>query len=106
MNLTLEEVAERLSVTYQQVQRYERGKSTINVEILQQIARVLAVPITYFLGEVKQARQVRVKKFRDEEELVDRFRRIRHKKTRAMVLSIALLASQGGPGEQLTLKGP
>ena len=43
-----EGLAVRLNVSYQQIQRYESGKSGISVENLQLIAQALAVPIDYF----------------------------------------------------------
>ncbi len=48
--LSQEGLAVRLNVSYQQVQRYESGKTGISVENLQLIAHALAVPIWYFFG--------------------------------------------------------
>ena len=41
-------VADRLGLTFQQVQKYERGSNRISASKLYQIASVLEVPITYF----------------------------------------------------------
>jgi len=41
-------LAEALSVTYQQVQRYENGTNRLNVEKIQLIARALSLPVSYF----------------------------------------------------------
>ena len=49
--LTQEELAEAIGITYQQLQRYENGKSNLNTDRLQAIANVLDVPITYFFEE-------------------------------------------------------
>ncbi len=49
--LTQEELAEAIGITYQQLQRYENGKSNLNTGRLQAIANVLDVPITYFFEE-------------------------------------------------------
>ena len=41
-------LADRLGLTFQQVQKYERGSNRISASKLYQIASVLEVPITYF----------------------------------------------------------
>ena len=41
-------LADRLGLTFQQVQKYERGANRISASKLYQIASVLEVPITYF----------------------------------------------------------
>lgn len=41
LGLTQEQLAEKLGVSYQQVQRYENGATTLNVENLQLIAHAL-----------------------------------------------------------------
>lgn len=41
-------LANRLGLTFQQVQKYERGSNRISASKLYQIASVLEVPITYF----------------------------------------------------------
>ena len=51
LGLTQEMLAERIEVTCQQVQRYEYGKNKLNVENIQQIAKALDVPVTYFFLE-------------------------------------------------------
>ena len=51
LGLTQEELAEAIGVTYQQLQRYENGKSHLNTGRLQAISNALDVPITYFFEE-------------------------------------------------------
>lgn len=41
-------LADRLGLTFQQVQKYERGSNRISASKLYQIASVLEAPITYF----------------------------------------------------------
>lgn len=48
LSLSQEELAEELEVSRQQVQRYESGKDTLNVERLQFLCDVLSVPADYF----------------------------------------------------------
>lgn len=46
--LTLEALAERLEVTYQQIQKYERGHNRISACMLYRMAQVLDAPVAYF----------------------------------------------------------
>ncbi|CAD7770162.1 MAG: helix-turn-helix protein [Candidatus Methanoperedenaceae archaeon GB50] len=48
-NLTQMQLAERVGVSFQQIQKYEKGRDRICVERLQQIARAMGIPISYFL---------------------------------------------------------
>lgn len=43
LGLSQEQLAEKVGVSYQQVQRYENGSSTLNVENVQRIAHALGV---------------------------------------------------------------
>src|SRR5438045_4701766 len=44
------ELAERIGVTFQQVQKYEKGVNRIGAGRLQRISEALEVPISFFLG--------------------------------------------------------
>ena len=48
LGLSQEKLAEQLGITFQQVQKYERGTNRIGASRLHQISLVLDVPITYF----------------------------------------------------------
>jgi len=43
------ELAEKLGLSFQQVQKYEKGVTRISVFRLQQISEALGVPISFFL---------------------------------------------------------
>jgi transcriptional regulator with XRE-family HTH domain len=45
LNLTLTDLASRLGVLYQQLQKYERGANRMGASRLQQISHVLQVPV-------------------------------------------------------------
>ncbi len=90
--LSQEGLAVRLNVSYQQIQRYENGKSGISVENLQHIAQALAVPIDYFFSGGAGA--LNEKEGGDvERELLAHYRKIRHQKIRAMVVNFARLVA-------------
>lgn len=50
-NMTQIELAERINVSYQQVQKYENGQTKITLERLLAIAESLGVPVTSFLDD-------------------------------------------------------
>ena len=51
LGMTQESLAELVGVSYQQVQKYEKGLSRLSPERLQQVATALGTPITYFFRE-------------------------------------------------------
>ncbi len=60
------ELAERIGITYQQLQKYEKGKSKITVERLVDIAKALDVSISVFFPELYEKES----KFYSEDEVV------------------------------------
>lgn len=50
LGISQEALAERMDITYQQVQKYENGTNKLNVENIQLIAQILSVPISFFFG--------------------------------------------------------
>jgi transcriptional regulator with XRE-family HTH domain len=51
--LSQTELAQGLGLTFQQVQKYEKGANRVSAGRLQQIAHMLNTPITFFYGLVK-----------------------------------------------------
>lgn len=51
LGLTQEGLAEAIGITYQQLQRYENGRSYLNTDRLQAISSALEIPLTYFFEE-------------------------------------------------------
>ena len=49
--LTQTELGEQLGVTFQQIQKYEKGYNRVGSGRLHQIAEVLEMPVTAFFGE-------------------------------------------------------
>ena len=50
-------MARRLGLTSQQVQKYEAGETRISASRLYDMARQLAVPITWFFDELEEAKR-------------------------------------------------
>ncbi|MBK8007505.1 MAG: helix-turn-helix transcriptional regulator [Rhizobiales bacterium] len=48
ISLSQEKLGERLGITFQQVQKYEKGTNRIGASRLQQIASILGVPVSFF----------------------------------------------------------
>jgi len=51
MGLSQEKLGESLGVTFQQVQKYEKGANRIGASRLQQIAAILKTPIAFFFED-------------------------------------------------------
>ncbi len=48
LQMSQEKLGEALALTFQQVQKYEKGTNRIGASRLQQIAQVLQVPVSFF----------------------------------------------------------
>jgi transcriptional regulator with XRE-family HTH domain len=110
LGLSQVDLARRLGVTYQQVQKYERGANRIAADRLHDLARILDVPIAYFYGGagvppgLAEAADgftfesaTETDRASDEEAiLLDAFRRIRDGRVRRRL--VALVEAVAGPG--------
>ncbi|MDL1957357.1 MAG: helix-turn-helix domain-containing protein [Candidatus Desulfofervidus auxilii] len=59
--LTLMQLAEKIGVSFQQIQKYEKGYDRICVERLQQIAQAIGIPISYFFTNFNEVYYVQEK---------------------------------------------
>src|SRR5271165_2241955 len=48
LGMSQEKLGENLGITFQQIQKYEKGTNRIGASRLQHIARVLSMPVSYF----------------------------------------------------------
>jgi len=58
LGLTQTKVAEAINVTFQQIQKYEKGTNGVSSARLMQISQFLKVSITYFFEEYKDYREI------------------------------------------------
>lgn len=54
LGLTQQELGEQIGVTFQQIQKYERGTNRISASRLWEIARVLKVPVAFFFEDYQE----------------------------------------------------
>lgn len=90
-NLTQMELSELIGVSYQQVQKYEKGSDNISVERLKQIAKAVNMPITLFFPTtetVAEAPASYEKTPEDEAVLLQLYRRIKSKKAKKAVIEL------------------
>ena len=57
LGLTQTKVAEAINVTFQQIQKYEKGTNGVSCSRLIQISQFLQVPVTYFFEEYKNYKE-------------------------------------------------
>lgn len=90
--MTQSDLAERLGITYQQVQKYENGTSKFSVPRLRQVAEVFGLPLKYFV-EMEPGRAaepaVPYRSYSEEEDrLVELFRRVKGEKTKDRLMRL------------------
>ena len=56
--MSQEKLGDALGLTFQQVQKYERGANRVGASRLYDLSRVLDVPVSYFFDELVEQRQV------------------------------------------------
>ncbi len=52
IGLSQEKLGEQLGLTFQQVQKYEKGSNRISASRLWQMARILGVPVAFFFDDI------------------------------------------------------
>ena len=59
LGLTQTKVAEAINVTFQQIQKYEKGTNGVSSNRLMQLSNFLKVPITYFFEDFKNFNEIK-----------------------------------------------
>lgn len=99
LGISQEQLAEMLGLTFQQVQKYERGTNRVSASRLFQLARALETPITWFFDEMGPERAAEKAEVGDEDydpmsrretlELVRVYSRIDDRKVRKKLYEMA-----------------
>jgi transcriptional regulator with XRE-family HTH domain len=96
--MTQMKLADLVGVSYQQIQKYEKGASSISVDRLKQISRALDVTIfTFFPAEKKGAlkdSKLTVKMSKEEQVILENFRNIKGKKARKAFFEFSRLIAK------------
>jgi transcriptional regulator with XRE-family HTH domain len=93
--ISQDKLGEMVGVTYQQIQKYEKGINRMGSSRLYQFARILLVPISYFFDGYESHEEIQDtinEKNIDNAEvtkLVKNFLKIKNKETRKSVIVIA-----------------
>ena len=58
LGLTQTKVAQAINVTFQQIQKYEKGTNGVSSNRLMQLSQFLSVPITFFYEEYKDYKEI------------------------------------------------
>ena len=97
LKLSQQDLGEMIGVTFQQVQKYEKGVNRLSGSRLQQVADIFKVPVAELFppamrgGRKKELSSVdRVVATRDGMKLVDSFVTIKNETMRAAVVSLAI----------------
>ena len=58
LGLTQTKVAQAINVTFQQIQKYEKGTNGVSANRLMQLSQFLKVPIIYFFEDFKEFKDI------------------------------------------------
>ncbi len=61
LGMSQTELGDAVNITFQQVQKYEKGTNRVSAGRMQQFAKILNVPVTYFFEGAPAAKLVGVK---------------------------------------------
>jgi transcriptional regulator with XRE-family HTH domain len=59
LGLTQTKVAQAINVTFQQIQKYEKGTNGVSSNRLMQLSNFLKVPITYFFEDYREFNEIK-----------------------------------------------
>jgi len=83
--LSQEGLAEMVGVSFQQIQKYENGQTTLNVLKLQQLAQALKVSVIEFFGSTP-SHSIRLTP--DEDKLLQAFRKVKNTDMKGCILKL------------------
>lgn len=89
--MTQMELAEKMGISYQQVQKYEKGTSELTIKRLLQVADALSVPISTFIEEERDKTFHMEEMTDDEIKILTVYRRLKDKKKKHMAIKMLKL---------------
>jgi transcriptional regulator with XRE-family HTH domain len=93
LSISQEKLGEALGVTFQQVQKYEKGVNRIGASRLEAIARFLDAPVSYFFKDApgRDADPVRQPGFAEDQDALELVRLLRNPETREIARTFAAI---------------
>lgn len=100
MNMSQEKLGERIGLTFQQIQKYEKGTNRMGASRLHQIGQVLGVSVSYFYEGIDESENAlgfaeTPKAFVDDAtptpeslQLTKSFMRVKNQKTRRKIIEL------------------
>ena len=73
LNMSQTDIANALGLTFQQVQKYEKGSNRVSASRLQHLCTILSVPVSFFFDAAPRARGLPVKEVDGEVAALDSF---------------------------------
>ena len=67
LGLTQTKVAQAINVTFQQIQKYEKGTNGVSSNRLMQLSQFLKVPIIYFFEDYKEFKDIEINQVTNED---------------------------------------
>ncbi|EJF92282.1 hypothetical protein ME9_01684 [Bartonella taylorii 8TBB] len=94
LGISQKELGTTLGITFQQVQKYEKGINRVGAGRLQQIANVMGVEISFFYTDISTKENVLHSydegiSSKDEHQLLKSFRKLQSKKQKAILCLIS-----------------
>jgi transcriptional regulator with XRE-family HTH domain len=99
-------LADKLNVTFQQIQKYEKGKNRISAAMIVQIAAALDVDVQYFFDElptgVKNTKEIKTPVLTEMSlaahgpRLIDAFLKLKNDKLRGAIADLAQVLARAG----------
>lgn len=83
---TQEQIAEKVGVSTQQIQKYEAGRDKISVDRLQQFAEIFSIPVQDFFRVTGETIPLNV----SEQALLESFRAIENEDVRQSILKLTI----------------
>lgn len=100
LGISQEKLGEMIGVSYQQIQKYEKGINNLSPEKIQLMAEALRVSIGFFFDGEKKDFLVKVpfgdypKLSSDEEDLIGYYRRLKNKRYQEFTIALFKSASE------------
>jgi transcriptional regulator with XRE-family HTH domain len=102
LGLSQAELGRRVGITFQQIQKYERGTNRVSASTLYEIAEVLSTPVPDFFPSSAERKQddlsrkrIRFVETKEGSTTADLFPKIVHGRRRAIVNLIRAMAAEG-----------